>query len=88
MFDGSINFAGEWTVYLPDGSTAGNAAKIEAGNEPGQVVFTNEDGATSDGKFISPTLLWAEGFGLYCFAIDSGDTLMWRHSNVCWIRND
>ena len=81
-----INLAGVWTVYLQDGSTAPNPARIDGGAEPGKVIFTNENGVTSDGEFLTPTLFWAADYGLYGFVLDSGNTFMWRHNNVCWVR--
>ena len=86
MAHAGINLAGFWTVHGPDGSIASDPAKIAGGAEPGMFVFTNENGETSHGGFISPTLLWAADYGLYAFVLDSGNTLMWRHSNTCWLR--
>lgn len=81
-----INLDGDWAVHLQDGSTSPKAAKIERGAEPGTVVITNENGDTSDGEFISPSLIWTPGYGHYAFVIDAGNTLMWRHTNICWLR--
>ncbi len=81
-----INLQGTRIVHLQDGSVAPNPAKIEAGSEPGTIVLTNEQGKTSGTPFITPTVIWAADYVLYGFALDSGNTIMRRHNNICRVR--